>query len=221
MTQELINATNYFYDLILGELQNNSIKCWIAGGAVRDYFMDKKVQSDYDIFFPNQSEFLKAKKYFINNGAEVKWESENGMKVIYNNNIYDLVKVYYNNPQETIDSFDFTVCMFAVDTRKVYYGESSFEDLKKKELIIHKITYAESSLKRAFRYYKRGFTMTVKEISKLYLDIKELPVTNDNNDFLNFTSSGEIYKDKKKTKNDYRIPILLGTGILFLLILKS
>lgn len=209
------NAINYFGSMILSELQYNNINCWIAGGAVRDYFMDKKIQADCDIFFPNSNEFEKAKNFFIKNNAEVKWESNNGMKVMYNNNVYDLVKVYYNNPQETIDSFDFTVCMFAVDTDRLYCGESSFEDLKKRQLIIHKITFPESSLKRAFRYYKRGFTMAVKEISKLYSNIKELPATSDNNDFLNFNSG-------KETKFKFALPVaILGGAALLFLILNN
>ncbi len=217
---KISNATNFFYDLILGELQNNSIKCWIAGGAVRDFFMDRKAQSDYDIFFPNETELEKAKKYFINNGAEVKWESENGIKLIYNKNIFDLVKIYYSTPEKTIQSFDFTVSMFAVDNKKVYCGEYSFEDLDERVLMINKITYPESSLKRAFRYYKRGFTMPVNEISKLYNEIKELPEQIGNNDFLNFSSSYENTEQTKKP-NDYSIPALLGLGVLFFIVLKS
>lgn len=219
-SQNISTATNFFYDLILGELQNNNIRCWIAGGAVRDFFMGKKVQADNDVFFPNEAELEKAKNYFINNGAEVKWESENGIKLKYNNNIFDLVKIYYSSPEKTIESFDFTVSMFAVDSKKVYYGQNSFEDLDKRLLIINKITYPESSLKRAFRYYKRGFTMQVDEISKLYNQIKELPEQVGNNDFLNFSSSYEN-TEQNKTTNDYSVPALVGLGILFLIVLKS
>ena len=47
----------YFNNLILGELRRNGIDCWIAGGCLRDYFSQKPMKSDCDIFFPNNDEF--------------------------------------------------------------------------------------------------------------------------------------------------------------------
>ena len=55
----------HFNNLILGELRRNGINSWIAGGALRDYFLSKPLKSDCDIFFPNLSEFNKAKDYLI------------------------------------------------------------------------------------------------------------------------------------------------------------
>jgi hypothetical protein len=133
------------------------------------------VKTDYDMFFPNETEYEKAMVYFKAKECEVKWESDNGCKIKYNGHTYDLVKKFFSDPQTTIEAFDFTVSMFAVDNEKIYYGETTFIDLAKRQLMINKITYPASSLSRAFRYYKKGFTMCQGEMKKLFEAIQETP----------------------------------------------
>lgn len=164
---QITNAIERYNTIILAEMKEANIKCWIAGGAIRDYFMGTKIKTDYDMFFPNQQEYEKAVVFFKAKNAVVKWESDNGCKVKYNNRTFDLVKHFFSDPQTTIDAFDFTVCMFAVDTDKLYYGETSFIDLAKRQLMINKILYPASTMKRAFKYYEKGFKMCVGEMAKM------------------------------------------------------
>lgn len=186
------NAVKRYNELILDELKQADIKCWLAGGALRDYFMGVAVKTDYDIFFPNDIEYEKARTYFKEKNAEIKWESDNGMKVKHNDKTYDLVKKFFSSPQETIEAFDFTVSMLAVDNEKVYHGETTFIDLAKKQLMINKITYPASTLSRAFRYYKKGFSMCLGEMKKLIESIQEMPkeeqTENDSNNDINESS---------------------------------
>ena len=126
---QFTNAVERYGKLILNELKEANVKCWIAGGALRDYFNGVNVNTDYDLFFPNEVEYEKANTYFKAKGCEVKWESDNGMKIVYVGKTFDLVKKFFNSPQETIEAFDFTVSMFAVDTERVYHGDTSFIDL--------------------------------------------------------------------------------------------
>ena len=51
----------YFNNLILGELSKNGINCWIAGGALRDYFSNIPLKSVCDIFFPTFQNIIKQK----------------------------------------------------------------------------------------------------------------------------------------------------------------
>lgn len=162
------NAVLKFNKIILTELKEQNIKCWIAGGSVRDYFMSQPIKTDYDIFFPNVEEYNKAYKYFKEKECSIKWESDNGCKIVYNKNTFDLVKKFFKDPEDTINQFDFTVSMFAVDNERVYHGESSFIDLSKKQLMINKITYPASTLSRTLRYYKKGFSMCLGETRKLF-----------------------------------------------------
>jgi hypothetical protein len=169
------NAVKRYNEIILDELKKAEINCWLAGGALRDYFMGVPIKTDYDIFFPNEKEYEKARIYFKAKEAEIKWESDNGMKVKHNGKTYDLVKKFFSNPQATIEAFDFTASMIAVDSEKVYNGETTFIDLAKRQLMINKITYPASTLSRAFRYYKKGFTMCLGEMKKLIEAIQEIP----------------------------------------------
>ena len=154
---QIANCLSRYRELILDELATAGISCWVAGGSLRDYFMGKPIKTDHDLFFKNEIEYEKAKTYFKAKEAVVKWESDNGMKVVYDGKTFDLVKHFFSNPQECIDQFDFTVSMFATDGERLYTGETSFMDLAKRQLMLNKIPYPASTLSRAFRYYKKGF----------------------------------------------------------------
>ena len=169
------NAVKRYGELILNEMKEANIICWLAGGALRDYFIGVPVTTDYDMFFPNEAEYKKARKYFEAKDCEVKWESDKGCKIKYKEKTYDLVKMFFTNPQTTIDTFDFTVSMLAVDNESIYCGETTFIDLAKRQLMINKITYPASSLSRAFRYYTKGFRMCQGEMKKLFDAIQNTP----------------------------------------------
>ncbi len=178
----------YFNNLILGELRKNGIESWIAGGVLRDYFSDKPLKSDCDIFFPNVGEFDKAKSYFLSKGARVIWESENGMKVTYKGNTFDLVKIFMPNPLATIGRFDFTISMLATDGKEVYYGNNTLKDLQDRKLVINTIVNPLSTLKRVLKHYKKGFTMSAEETKKLYASLNSLPY-DETDDLLNANGS--------------------------------
>lgn len=169
------NAVKRYGELILNEMKEANIICWLAGGALRDYFMGVPVKTDYDMFFPNEIEYEKARTYFKAKDCEIKWESDNGCKMKYKERTYDLVKKFFADPQTTIEAFDFTVSMFAVDQEKIYHGETTFIDLAKRQLMINEITYPASSLSRAFRYYAKGFRMCQGEMKKLFDAIQNAP----------------------------------------------
>lgn len=181
----------YFNNLILAELKNNGINCWIAGGVLRDYFTEKPLKSDCDIFFPNITEFNKSKNYLLSKGAKIIWESENGMKVTYKGNTYDLVKIFRANPMDTIARFDFTISMLATDGNDLYYGNNSLKDLQDRKLVINTILNPLSTLKRVLKHYKKGYTMSAEETKKLYVALNNLPY-NETDDLLNANGgSGE------------------------------
>lgn len=172
---QMDNAVERYGKLILNELKEANINCWIAGGSLRDYFSGKTTKTDHDLFFPNQLEYDKTANYFKDKEATIKWESDNGMKLVYKGKTFDLIKKFFQNPTETINAFDFTVSMFAIDKDKVYYGETSFIDLAKRQLMINKITYPASTLSRAFRYKGKGFNICLGEMKKLIEAIQSMP----------------------------------------------
>jgi tRNA nucleotidyltransferase/poly(A) polymerase len=169
---QLENAVKHFSDKILTELKEAGVTCWIGGGAIRDYFMAVPINTDYDIFFPSPAEKDKALMYLLKKGGKVLFENTNATKVLHKKRTIDIINHYFDSPQASIEAFDFTVSMFAVDTEKVYHGETSFMDLAKRQLMINKITYPPSTLYRAFKYYKKGFSMCKGEMEKIVLSLQ-------------------------------------------------
>lgn len=131
---------------------------WIAGGAARRRFRMEKL-SDIDLFFRNEealSEFKKKTKLtFVS-------ESKNCLSYKTNDGIpVQAIKVrYYNDLDELFDSFDYTLCQFAITNEgKVYATTYSILSVLTKRLAIHKIQqgFELASFKRAFKYAKKGF----------------------------------------------------------------
>tara|TARA_R110002012_G_scaffold113857_1_gene259986 strand:+ start:2109 stop:2894 length:786 start_codon:yes stop_codon:yes gene_type:complete len=160
-----------FNELILDDMRENNIRCWIAGGVLRDYLSDREMVTDCDMFFPNEEEYMKCRNFLIDNGGEIIWESDNGVKINYKGSTYDLVKFFAKDPEETIEKFDFTLSQFAIDGDNLYYGDTSFEDLKDNKLVLKYITNPFSTLKRALSHYGKGFYMDGDEMEKLYKDV--------------------------------------------------
>lgn len=215
----------YFNNLILGELRRQGIDAWVAGGVLRDYFLQKPLKSDCDIFFPNATEFEKAKNYLLSKGAKIIWESENGMKVTYRGNTYDLVKIFTPNPMATISRFDFTISMLATDGKDLYYGNNTLKDLQDRKLVLNTIVNPLSTLKRVLKHYKKGFTMSAEETKKLYGALNTMPY-DETDDLLNANgSSGEAMSQQTpastpttptQAKPDYMKYALIGGVILVL-----
>jgi hypothetical protein len=195
----------HFNNLILGELRRNGINSWIAGGALRDYFLSKPLKSDCDIFFPNLSEFNKAKDYLISKGAKVIWESENGMKVTYGGKTFDLIKIFNSSPIATISRFDFTISMLATDGKDVFMGDKTLKDLQDRKLVINTIVNPLSTLKRVLKHYKKGFTMSAEETKKLYGSLNNLPY-DESDDLLSANgSSGEGFTPNYSVTKDLTV----------------
>jgi hypothetical protein len=176
------NAVVKYKEIILDELHEWGVDCWVAGGSVRDYFMGIPVVTDHDLFFRNEKDYAKAKDFFEKKDAELLWDSENGTKFKYKGRRFDLIKHYYVSPTACIHSFDFTVSMLAVDRANVYAGETSFIDLAKRQLMINELPFPINTMARILRYYKKGFTMCIGELRKVILAIQKTDVLEENED---------------------------------------
>lgn len=184
---QLDNCVKYFNRVILDELKPVCIT-WAAGGCVRDYFSIGKLTSDIDLYFPDEDNFLKAKKY-LTEQAEIKtereedgklvvetkakplavqyFENDNVVMVKYRGRKFDLIKKFFPSPEMTITEFDFTVCCAAVDSGKVYTHETFFIDLAKRQLMINKLPFPLSTMWRMQKYIQKGFYMCSGEMLKL------------------------------------------------------
>ena len=162
---------DYFDNLILNELGN--CDCWIAGGAVRDFFDFGFVNSDVDLYFSSDYEYYKANR--ILSQHEIIDESLSAKLIRTEKCMIHLVKKhYYSVPQETIDHFDFTVCCAAVSKNAFCYHRNFFKDLRVKELLLHSLTYPLSTLQRVVKYRRKEFTISNHTLMTIVNKIAEI-----------------------------------------------
>jgi hypothetical protein len=106
--------------------------------------------------------------------GSIYFESKNVVKINYKGYKFDLVKKLFNNPQECIDAFDFTICCVAVDKNKTYINKTFFMDLAKRALVINTIPYPLSTLWRMQKYIKKGHTICQNGLMKIAIAVGEL-----------------------------------------------
>lgn len=198
---QIDNCNRYFRNLILQELHSYStpIQCWVAGGALKSYFLGEN-PTDIDLFFPDNNEFQRGILHFrdyeeMKGGKEAKiiFENDNVIKYKYKGKIFDLVKKHFKDPQETINQFDFTVTCAATDGDKFYQHPSFFIDLAKKQLMVNNLPYPLSTMWRMQKYMLKGYRMCKEEMLKVaqaLQDPKNIIFNTDSESNVNFGDSG-------------------------------
>jgi len=128
---------------------------WLAGGAARKMVQgDDPFNSDLDLYFKSHEVYFRYKELMKEHGYK-KTSSNKGTTKL-SNNIFslDLIKArWYASPEEVINSFDFTVCQFALDRKgELTCGTHSKADLKNMVLRIHNFSDPISTMRRIAKY---------------------------------------------------------------------
>jgi hypothetical protein len=184
-SEESQGCIEYFNKLILNDIEKNikGVKCWVAGGSIRDYFTIGKVTKDIDLYFTDADDFTRTSNYLRQSG-EIIFENNNCRKIKYKPKIssdleiiinpnldvkeidIDLIKIHSISPEICIGNFDFTVCSAAVTTNKFVYHKNFFTDLEKRNLKTI-CPDPESLLYRIQKYSRMGFTFKKEELDIL------------------------------------------------------
>lgn len=138
---------------------------WIAGGALRRILLNVKEISDYDFFFTHDSLLVAWEYALVKDFGWIKnRETDHHVEYIktIDNKEYKIqaIKMYYGDVETLFDSFDFTICQFAVSAQNfnqlLYTPEGMIDNLRKR-LVINKITYVHSTLRRVLKYSNQGY----------------------------------------------------------------
>ena len=165
---------NYLCDL------NCNPNIIVAGGCIRSMLLREWPQ-DIDIFFKNKEAFEEFKRQ-SDQDNKVTYETENS--VVYKEHKIDgkvvplnLVKIaYYETPEKCIETFDFTISQFALDKdQNIIATEGAILDLYGKRLVIDKLTYPVSTIRRMIKFTKRGYYMCDGAIKSLFKDVVAKP----------------------------------------------
>ena len=142
---------------------------WIAGGAIKDFFIGKNLK-DYDFFFTSHEDREIAQERLLLRGAKKVKDLPRGEKYIYKDNYYDTLcwsdsdesLANAKTPEEMIKLFDFTAVMAALDSKGQFVCHDDFENhIKSKILVRNPIQdrYPRVNNRRLLKYIKDGFTI--------------------------------------------------------------
>lgn len=168
------------------------VYCWVSGGAVRDYWSIRKLSSDIDLFFRNMDDLEKVMVYLEEQKFKNTFENDRIINMRNNEKLIQLIKLNFENPDETIRKFDFTVCCCAIDsTGTLYVDDNFFIDLARKSLIINELPYPLSTLQRLQKYIKKGYIMCNGNMLKLSKAIAGIDFNNIDQNHIEYYSNGD------------------------------
>lgn len=137
----------------------------IAGGYVLSAMRNKPaIVNDIDIYSLNEDMFLELSSN-LENAGYTKKVSTNSHKYVFADTWekarrlpVQLVRtMWFESPEHVIDTFDFTACQFALQNGFLIYNPLSVFDVTTNKLILHRINFPGSILKRVTKYEKKGF----------------------------------------------------------------
>ena len=147
---------------ILKEFGSN---CWIAGGAISDFFLDRDCK-DIDIFFPNTIEKKKAIEELTRLGGRMQGSSSDNIGAAttfkYKGDTINIIHLG-TTPEECITRFDYTVCCAAIDKKGNFcHHEKYFEHLGNKKIYYlgnHPNANFKNKSRRLQKYLGKGYSI--------------------------------------------------------------
>lgn len=147
---------------------------WLAGGALRRVVLGQALDSDFDFFFASEAQCSKFCVALLDRKFKIKTTTDHAVtytgKVegVKRDVLVQVIKIaWYANAEAVLDSFDFTLCMFAYDGATLTVGEFALYDAVRRRLAVHRITFATASVRRLMKYADQGFTVCEGAIRKL------------------------------------------------------
>ena len=129
---------------------------WIAGGSIRSWFNGEETP-DIDVFAKDE----KSMNLFIQENQLKNLVSKSATTETYRRggDIVQAIRLYYDSVENLLDSFDYTICQFAWDNDKIYSTMEAVVATLRKHLAVHKVQpgYEVDSLRRAFKYFDKGY----------------------------------------------------------------
>lgn len=135
----------------------------LAGGAIRRAISGINQDSDYDFFFKGESykdsfcEALTSDHGFVQ-VRKTQHHTEFKGKIKDRPTVVQAIHFdYFDGPKDLLEAFDFTICQFAYNGVHLFTTPEALWDLARKRLVINKVTYPVSTLRRMIKYTKQGY----------------------------------------------------------------
>lgn len=167
---------NRLFDSLISGLPKGA---YLGGGFMTSVVNDDKNAKDIDIFFNGPDAFKKTVEMFLNGNEldddlwafkDYKLDTEDTVFKTDMSQLrfvkfthatrppVQLIKlVWYESAEHLIDTFDFTIAQFATDGDELVFNPISFLDLSRKRLVLHRLQFPASTLRRLIKYTQKGY----------------------------------------------------------------
>lgn len=178
-----IDFKNKIEDAGYLDLLNEVIKKtggYVSGGCFKDMFYCKTPR-DLDVYFRTKNDLEYAIKVFENEEYIKAYENENCVAFTFpytkNKNsktqvfILEFVKSKIGDPEDVMDTFDFSISRISYDGTKFLAYFDSYNHLIKKQIRIINYSNPIGNLQRVIKYSSYGFKIGNDELVKLLYKI--------------------------------------------------
>jgi hypothetical protein len=160
---------------------------WLAGGAVRRTLGGEKLDSDFDFFFASKEQAEAFAEAIMSAGGIRTAQREKASTFIVpaespeedvflpEITVQAITFAYFTDPEAVIDSFDFTLSQFAFDGESLYVGPFSLWDVARRRIVVNKVTYGVSTVRRLLKYTKQGYTVCSGALATILTEVVEHP----------------------------------------------
>lgn len=164
---QLVKAMDWSKEMLFKHFEGLKIEegetfpeCWIAGGALSSFFTNR-VPRDIDIFTTSNKSADSLNHYMKYNFTE-RYNHENSIGLINRENFYnyEIVKtIYAEDPELTLEQFDFTVSCAAVTPDFIVFHDTYFVDLLSKNLVPVYTRDITTLFPRMQKFMNKGYKM--------------------------------------------------------------
>lgn len=168
----------------------------LAGGFVTHVLLEESRAKDIDLFFTSEEafremidflektpEFHKANGSWAYSGYKIKGGVMPDLNKLGETRflVFEhptrpalqlLRMVWYESAAHVIDTFDLTIVQFAIDKNGLTYNPASFLDLSRKRIVLHRMQFPASTLRRLIKYAEKGFYACPGSLVKICKEIQ-------------------------------------------------
>ena len=152
---------------------------WLAGGSVWKAIENRPITHDLDFFFKTPKQCIEWVRTLnsIPYVHRIVGEKENKFNRTYQFHVHDkgynkTVSVqcihfkYWNTLEELLDGFDFTACQFGFDGKRLFTGDTAFDDMRDRVIRFNKVHDSAATIIHLDKYIRCGFKIPASEQQK-------------------------------------------------------
>lgn len=148
---------------------------FLAGGSVRSWFCRDEKVMDYDLFFKSPEKLEAYKKTHLTD-VKVLRDEEFLFECTKDGNKIQLIKrLWPQSVDDLFKRFDFHLCQFAVTSDGIWSTKEAILSVLRKRLSFnnYQIGFEVDTLRRAFKYVKKGYSPCIgclADLAKIFKD---------------------------------------------------